>query len=613
MARKALLVKVYLTALVLSMSVLTQAGSSAMATHYHSFPGDPNSPLERNFGFVTTITSEGVHGSPHPTEDKDIDQIRSLDESFSTGTLKVRTTNSPVGASGFLSALTSGMTAWEAYKTYTDQPEWTVLQDNLDVNLPSIFTDCGGFGGADGDFEAAFCSRGLDDPIAEVEYSPSFAVMATDGGQDTFDEADIAFNLDIDLNGDGVKDPWTQTLLNNVARHEIGHLYGLGDLYGLYDSNTICNLNEAAFGNGLSQGGKGPAMCDDDNPVSIGDANGLFYLYPNAESVSLTETYGGAAGDLAVADLDGDADNTEPEFIVVEIDEETISGSTDIQHFILKPFLDVDENTYSEGSGVQEELFTRSTEQIFDVGLSVVNIGGGSRPEMIVSWVQSGEDAFYKVYWDIFLSSGNLNWAGTPSTTYTITTTALEGLDTVFMNMDGDAAKEMVVIQANTGTTGEPVIGYRHTELNPTTGAPGTWTTVTDTGILIDDDRVGAAIIDDAARLVAVVYHAEGLTTPEYMGYKVLRFTTSGTVEMSSTRQLTTLEQSDDDSTAPDGVGADAYLWANVGASVDTFLPAHHEYRDLVVMTFDGGSVEFTVERDTRYNAHGTDDNTGRQ
>jgi hypothetical protein len=603
---KAICIALLLTA----SAILIVIPQQALASHYLQFPNHPNSLLERDFGFVTTVTSEGVHGSPPPTFNHDIDQIRKLDPSLVSLNLQVKSNSSPLGATAFVNSLNAALNAWDAYDTYTAQPSYTVVEDNLDTNIPSLFSDCGGTGLADGEFEAAFCSRGLDDPIAEVEYSPGFAAMATDGGTDTYDESDVAFNLDIDLNGDGIKDSWTQTTLDNVARHEIGHFFGHGDLYGLFLTQDLCDNSEKKFGNGVV----GPVMCDDENQVSVGDADGLFYLYPNLESLSITETFSGSAGDIAITDLAGDADNTEPEFVVVEIDEDT-APTPDRQHFIVKPFLDVDENTYTENTGVQEELFFRDVSSITDVGLSFANVDRqGDNPDLVVSWVETSSAAYWRVYWDVSLTaSEDLQWVGSPSSIFTMSGFPSNpgGIDTVFMNMDGDAQDEMVVISSHYNGV-DDVADYHFVELSSTTGgASGSWTHFTNTGIVIEDDAVGAAIIDSAKRLVAIVYNAEDLSTPEFGAYNVMRLNTDGTIAEYTNKQLTTQRQTDSHSTVPDGFGADAYPWQ--GAGVDGTNTAGQEYRDLVILTSDEGLTEFTVERDTRYNAHGTADDAGRQ
>jgi hypothetical protein len=594
------------TAIVLAGLVTIGAvANQVLAHHYLEFPSHPTSQLERDFGFVTTITTPLSHGDA--TRDHDIDQVRRLDESLSSLTLKVRTSGAPVSSTTFINALTSASNEWDVYDTYTDQPSWSVAQDNLDVNLPSLFPECGGFGGGDGDFEAAFGSRGVNAGIAETEFSPGFEVMALDGGTDTYDEADVCFNTDADFTNDGIPDTWTVSRTNNVARHEMGHFFGHGDLYGLYTSKSQCNLVERSFGDGAI----GPVMCHESNPVSVGDANGLFYLYPLGESLSMTESYNGGPADIAIAELQGSGDNTEPEFVVVEVDEDT-APTPDEQHFLAKPYLDIDENTYAENSGLQTELFSLPVSGILDVGLSFANVDGDSTRDMVLSWVESDNTGHWIVYWDVTLTgSEELDWTSA-SSEHIMSGLAsnTEGIDTVFMNMDTDSAIEMVVITTHHNGV-DDVADYHIVELSTTSGgASGSWRHFTNTGIIVEDDTVGAAIIDDAERLVAIVYSAEDLASPEYAAYNVVKFNSGGTINTFSDRQLTTHEQTDDTSSSLDGIGADAYLWPGVG--LDSGATAL-EYKDLVVLTADETSLEFTVERDTRYNAHGTADDAGRQ
>lgn len=584
-----------ITALFMTNAVVVVTNQQASASHYHNFPAGSDL-VNDNFGYSTTFTGAlPAHGAPAPDITADLDHSWKLNDNI-TPNLFVDGESAPglITEAGFVNAMTAAMNDWEnSVGVNTDMPRFTMVGDvENDETNPSLWPICGGDGRPNGRFEVAFCAgpAGAD---AAVRWSPDLGTAAADGGIDFYTEADMVFNSLGTVN--------TEAEIENVGTHELGHMLGLGDMYNIYGgSSSQCDTTEQLNGP--------PVMCGGATVnVARGDINGIYYLYPEQETVAITSTEDNEQEtDMAIAGLSG---STRPEFVILQVNED-VTPSPDEQHFVIRPYQDVNENTYLGTAGVQEELtntgFPRSIADIKEVGLSIVNIAQGSNPEMIVSWIESSNIGYWRVYWDVALTSGNLGWSGA-SNIQTMPTLLgnTEGIDTVFMNMDGDPALEMVVIKCRLDGGSSCLVYYSYVELDGSTGAAsGSWTHVNNPAVAItlEDDKIGAGIIQDGDRVVAIANKLESGFTQEYIAYRAVRFNTDGTVDEVSIRQVMPLE-SISGTIDVDGFGADAYNWQDVGVTGP-------QYKDLVGMWLEAGTTYFVVDRDSKYNAHGDSDNT---
>jgi hypothetical protein len=566
---------------------------SASGSHLIDYPSTSDI-ITKSFGYATTTTETLGHHSVID-DSMHIDHVRKLADSFGAETMNVNTVHerpSGITTSQMITRIDDAAQEWEdAGQLTTSQPSWiTTIQDN--ILTPSLFgVECqGGQNVADDAFESSFCNLTTPSKLAEVRFDPSFAVMASDGEYDEFVEADVAFNSQ----WSGTWAPWK---LQDVAAHEYGHFFGLGDLYTMYTSQSHCIIRERYQGE--------PIMCSESKPIAIGDVNGLHYLYPNSETLGMTESFSAVAIDLAVGSVEG-SPSSEPDFVLLEGD---YNPSTDVTAMRLRPF-EVDPNSYGDNPGLQETPIAVGG-KIRDIGAVFGNVDqNGDRPDLVVAWVDVSNDIYYNVFFDTFESSENFNWGSSTGIKGPLNGihSAAEAIDLVFLNMDADSAEEMVIFSSHYSSP-DDMLDIYWAELPTGSGGnpPTNWNPNTSTGISVEDDAIGAGIIHKQERIVFVSYNADDVSTPEFMAYKVIAFKTTGSINQideKSFRKFGTLDPTDVISGTLDGVGADAYdFTAQIGDQNINF-----EWPELIFLRVDNNEVEFTIERDARFASHGTSD-----
>lgn len=600
LASASIMVMIVLGGLLISLPYQNEANADT-----HIIDLAATSDLVRDpFGYITGqgAGDESVHIDILPRIRSDL-----VLSDFQFNTVELRPTS--ITQTEAYNAVVNGETAWEsASEIYTRQPEFGIIDAGDNNMAPSLFdTTCTNGSGTNNDgvdnndniFQMGFCDMNNSSVLGETRWWPTLTDIATAGGVVTggyvnLQEVDMIFNNEIS---------WTSAQLQNVATHELGHSYGLGDLYSLHGT-TNCYTDESAFAPSAE-------MCNyrTDRAIGTGDTDGLFYLYPFSESLSITESFTARAIDVAAHSNIQGSPTTSPELVLVEVD---FDSTNNRNYFRLKPFEITNANSYSDNPGVQETLMWGSLDYISgsaikDVGAAFGNVDkSADQLDLVIVWIDSTNNLFYRTLFDVTESSENLTWTSdSGSRSISGEHSTAEAVDAVFMGMDTASetyTDEFVIFSSHyDSTAGSDVLDFYWMDL-PTTATSTTitnWHATTNTGITIEDDAIGAGVINNAEHLAFVSYNGDDTSTPEFMAYKVIAFTTSGTVDEVSQRKHAPLDDTSDVSATLDGVGADALNFAGVTGG---------DFSDLIFLHVDNNAINFVVERDSRFGSHGSSD-----
>lgn len=560
------------------------------------------------YGYITT---QPILGPPanELISDQFVEILHTarIDDSQATITMQVNPTGNDASPAinplAIYNEIDGAATEWEnLVGADTTAPDFSGTVRN-DSGVASMFGDAAlcdysGIDGPNGIWEVAQCEAG-EGFAGQAELNPSIATMGANGGYDR-EIVEGDFIIDDDRS--------TATQIRETARHEFGHMFFLGDLYQLY------NADDEACQDAGNEPPFNPLMCSGNN-IDTGDVDGIYFLYPFREVMSIDEQFTNRASDIAVAYLDDTSDDDEPEMVTVYEDYDS-AGDTGYVYARLNR--DIDPTSYSSTSGASLELFSDPGTTYFeDMGAAFGDIdhdgcdgksssdtdcelnGGSGNPDLVVAWIDDVDDGKFLVYFDVeVVSPTQITWSSvTSERTINPVTSGYEGLDVLLMDFDSDGWKdELLTIMTDfDSTAGSDQVFFTWASLS-TSGLDGTWQSVTDTNVNISDDVIGAGIVDDSRQYVLVSYERDELPADqEYMGYKVFDFTaTGGWIQVTDTAKIMGMVPTDNISTALDAVGGDYIFFT--GAS---------QYPDYIAQWNDSNNNYFMVERDTRTNSHG--------
>ncbi len=549
------------------------------------------------YGYVTSQPLH--HGNIGSDNEIEILHTSRIDASQATITIQVNPTgNSFISANTIYSEIDAAATDWEnLIGTVTTAPDFSGTVRNDNVKASMFGSSCGlSTTGPNTVWEISQCNTpagigGLQ------ETNPSFASLVANGGYDRgVIEADIIISNNISSLSEYQK----------TIRHEFGHHFGLGDLEHIYDEfEQLCETtgHEPPFD---------PIMCNGSN-IDEGDKDGVYFLYPFRQILSITEQFALRASDVATAYLDGTSSTSKPEMVVVYEDYDSVG---DIGYVYARTSRDIDPIDYSSTSGSPLQLFTDpGIAQFEEMGAVFGDIdhdgcdgkdstdtdctqnGGTGRPDLVVAWIDDADDGLFKVYFDVYVITGTkISWSGVSSTrTVNTITSGYEGMDVVLLDLDSDTWYDDLLVFTTQfdGTAGFDQLFYTWSKLS-TSGLDGTWSTIADNNVNIEDDNIGAGVLDKTKNYVMVNYERDNLS-PNYMGYKVLDLSSSGAfTTVTDTAKILGMVQTDNLTSNLDGVGGDTIDFAGKSG-----------YLEFIAQWNDGSENYFVVERDTRINSHG--------
>lgn len=228
-----------------------------------------------------------------------------------------------------------------------------------------------------------------------------------------FAEADMVFNDDY---------VWSYSWLRSVATHEGGHWVGLGDLYD--NGNPEDNNQVMAYG----------------TDIYWGDAMGLRYIYDYVRYPSMTVGDENQGLGADIANLDGDstldvvvawADNPSGENAIrwtVGLDIRSSDG-----------FVQVWKTTRAATFWIGAENS--------GVGVATATIDADSTPDMLVAWVTnpSGENGmYYRVGWDVASTGIVSSWSSMKTVPGWVGSDTY-GMGAAIANIGGSSRPDLVV------------------------------------------------------------------------------------------------------------------------------------------------------------------------
>ncbi|MEP0824719.1 MAG: hypothetical protein HRF40_04470 [Nitrososphaera sp.] len=510
-------------------------------------------------GYMTNGVASGA------STDTTFDARSATKWNLATASYKINMADS-IPASGYSQAdlrakIVEAEDNWYSTLSSTTAPLIEFTDGGSTTAKPSLFGDLcsGGSSTSNNINEIGFC----DFPGADSGGMVKLKLAQSSGVVTIQNEADMVFDS---------ATTWAPTGSNemyNVALHEFGHWYGLGDLYAL---------------KGLSCSGETtprPEMCDaNTGSLQWGDKDGIRWLYPKVNSFSLAASGTITGSDSAMALIGG---ASSPDMIFVWGDYSSTTGQTTIK---AKGIWDISSSTGAGTTGTTVNLYT-VTGQVLDVGATLFIVDSGDTIyDLIVSYTVGTSGSSYLVFWDLAKSSNSFTYTG-PAGPYSVTgSSGDKGTDLVVYDLTNDGNRDLVVV----GSDSSPLKVWYYYGTLSTSGTVSSWTTGSSSGTIgiNTEDAIGLQKpnVGDG-KIYTVAYRSDS----GYMRQHLLHITTAGAIDASITSKYAPPKSTGGSVT---GIGAgDVWSLGEVAAHPEEFFS-----------WTDTNTGYYTIEWDTRLNSH---------